>query len=264
MNWKIALGGVLGVLFLGICFFLGEKMAEPPVIDEGEGANPQDEARVSAKATQAGARKERENKSTVTPMNNERARLKRPTVNLATNSVVASIEKKGLDDLQLALDDENFGKVRAASATLARSPSPYVRGKVVEALRWFKQSAVVDLRGMLKDSDAEVASDAQAGWLDAVKTIADEETKAKELCDGMTQIQDVDALRESVMEFYDIDDGLALQYIVNLINSGNPAARQVGNEGYEHIAGDAYTTPEAAQRWIDAWRRDNPLAVSAP
>ncbi len=261
MNWKITVGGVLVVLFLGTCFFLGEKMADPRVSDEG--GQPKDEARVTAKSTQGVTKKKREKKLTVTPLNNERITLKRPTVNLATNSFVNLTEKKGLDDLQLALDDEDLGKVRAASAELARSPSPYVRGKVVESLRWFKQPAVADLRGMLRDSDAEVASDAQDGWLDAVKTIADEETKAKELYEGMTQIQDVDALRESVMEFYDIDDGLALQYIVNLINSGNPGARQVGNEGYEHIAGEAYTTPEAAQRWIDVWRRDNPLAVSA-
>jgi hypothetical protein len=262
MNWKIAAGGVLAILFLGTCFFLGEKMADPRVIEEG--GQPKDESRVTPKSTQGVVKKKREKKLTATPVNNERISLKRPTVNLATNSVADPTEKKGLDELQLALDDENLDKVRAASAALARSASPYVRGKVVESLRWFKQPAVVDLRGMLRDSDPEVASDAQDGWLDAVKTIADEETKAKELYEGMTQIQDVDALRESVMEFYDIDDGLALQYIVNLINSGNPGARQVGNEGYEHIAGEAYTTPEAAQSWIDVWRRDNPLDVPAP
>jgi len=262
MNWKIAVGGVLAVLFLGTCFFLGEKMDDPSVIDEG--GKPKDESRAAAKSTQGVTKKKREKKLTVAPLNNERISLKRPTVNLATNSVVDPTEKKGLDDLQLALDNENLDKVRAASAALVRSPSPYVRGKVVESLRWFKQPAVVDLRGMLRDSDAEVASDAQDGWLDAVKTITDEETKAKELYEGMRQIQDVDALRESVMEFYTIDDGLALPYIVNLINSGNPGAKQVGNEGYEHIAGEAYTTPEAAQQWIDAWRRDNPLDAAAP
>jgi hypothetical protein len=262
MNWKIAVGGVLGVLFLGTCFFLGEKMDDPSIIEEG--GKPKDESRVTGKSTQGVTKKKREKKPTVAPLNNERISLKRPTVNLATNSVVDPTEKKGLDDLQLALDNENLEKVRAASAALARSPSPYVRGKVVESLRWFKQPAVVDLRGMLRDSDAEVAGDAQDGWLDAVKTIADEETKAKELYEGMTQIQDVDALRESVMEFYDLDDGLALPYIVNLINSGNPGAKQVGNEAYEHIAGEAYTTPEAAQKWVDVWRKDNPLPLSTP
>jgi ribosome modulation factor len=266
MNWKIMAGGVLAVLFLVACFFLGGNIVEEEALEEGGEVSVN--RREPAHVTNTVTKMKRGKRDTVASSDRgkEQAPRLKPTVNLSTNThvVVADAEKRGLDALQLALDEEQFDKVRDASAQLARSSSPYVRGKVVEALSWFKQRAIPDLRGMMNDSDEEVASDATDAWLEAVASVTDEALKAKELYAGMVQIQDMDSLHEAMMEYYDMDDGLALQYIVNLIHSGNPAARQAGLEGYEHVAGDPYTTPEAAQTWIDAWRRDHPLDVSMP
>jgi hypothetical protein len=262
MNWKLMLGGLFVFVFLVLCYFLGGRMGEEQPARAGNTSSEEKPSLKNEKPSFAKGKRDKRTAGTTLPK--EHVARKKPTVNLSTNSVKDDLEQKGLDALQLALDEENFAKVRAAAVLLARSPSPYVRGKVVEALRWFKQAAVADLRAMLGDSNEEVASDAQDGWLEAVTTITDDEMKAKELLEGMTQIQDLDSLREAAMQYYDIDDGLALQYSVPLIASGNPVAGQVGREIYEHITGEKYTTPQVAEQWITDWRREHPLEPATP
>jgi len=260
MNWKIIGGGLLLVLFLGVCLFLGGKMTDEE--NAGEGVKPPSENTRFAKPTNRFATVKSPQKGNRPKKPSDNTPGKRPQVNVSTNTLESSPEQKRLDALQLALDDDNLEKVRAAAQELKGSSSPEVRGKIVEALTWFKQPAVVDLRGMLNDPDQGVASDAKEGWLDAVKTIEDDAMKAKELCEGMTRIQDLETLREAAQELYNIDDGVALQHTIPLINSGNPVAEQVGKEVYEHIAGDSYTTPDAAAKWIQNWRQEHPLETA--
>jgi len=263
MNWNVIAGGMGLVLFLGVCYFLGGKMVDEQSLKE-VGAQPS-VSRTASKATTAPAKvKKGQSALASTQKGVRKGLLKRPTVNVTTNSTIPASEKIRLDDLQLALDEEDMDKLRLVVPSLARSASPDVRSKVVESLRWFKQRALPELKSMLSDTDPDVACDAKDGWLEAVNEITDEGIKGKELYDGMVQMQDVDALREAIMGYYSMEDGLAVEYITQLINSGNPGAGLVGREGYEHITGETYSTPEAAQRFCDGCRKNNPVVGSVP
>jgi hypothetical protein len=264
MNWKVVVGGTGVVLFLGVCIYMGGRLVDDPVSKEG---GEQSSVSSGSSKTAPSIAKVRKSKTSLAGMQKSvktSGLQKRPTINVSTNSVIPAAEKKMLDDLQLALDEEDINKLRLAVPLLAKSASPDVRSKVVESLRWFKQKALPELRSMLTDPDPDVAREASDGWQDAVEEIADETIKGKELVDGMLKMTDVDMLRESIMGFYEMDDGVALGYVMQLITSGNPAAAAVAREGYEHIAGDPYSTPEAGQRFIEEWRKNNPVEGSAP
>lgn len=264
MSWKVIVGGTGVVLFLGVCVYMGGRWVDEPAlkIDVTESSVTSNSSKTAHSTAKA-----RKNKTSLAgkQKNGKPSGLqKRPTVNVSTNSAIPATEKKMLNDLQLALDEEDINKMRLAVPLLAKSASPDVRSRVVESLRYFKQKALPELRSMLADTDPDVAREASDGWQDAVEQIADETIKGQELVDGMSRMTDVDTLRESIMGFYEMDDGVALGYVMQLITSGNPAAAAVAREGYEHIAGDPYSTPEAGQRFIEEWRKNNPVAGSTP
>jgi hypothetical protein len=258
MNWKMIAGGVVAVSFLGVCFYLGGTFVDDPAVNTDG---------LKSAATEASSKKIRfpakvKKNKTVSAGTQVSAKksglLKQLLVNGSTNSIISADEKKMLVDLQFALDEENFAKLRGSAALLAKSSSPEVRSKVVEALRWFKQKALPELRSMMSDTDPDVARQAYDGWLDAAGEITDESIKAKELLDGMLMMTDVDKLRETIMGFYELADSVALEHLLKLINSGNPAAAAVARDGWEHVSGTSYSTPEAAQQSIDELKKNNP------
>jgi len=80
----------------------------------------------------------------------------------------------------------------------------------------------------------------------------------------MLMMADVDALRETIMGFYELSDSVALEHLSQLIISGNPTAAAIARDGWEHVHGSPYTTPEAAQLVIDELRRNNPVPSATP
>lgn len=263
MNWKVIAGVFSLILFLGVCVFLGGKLADDPALSEAGAQEPLSKSVSKKENTPTRTPAKTNRRSTAGADRQKRVAkgglLKRPTLQVSTNSTLSAGEQKVLDALQLALDEEDFAKVRAAASALAKSASPEVRSKVVESLRWFKQKALPELRSMLSDTDEDVAQEASEGWLEAVNEMTDDQLKAKELYEGMTQMRDADLLQEAIMGYYDLDDGIAVGSLVQLIHSGNPVAEQIAREGYEHITGDPYSSDEAAQRWVEQWRAENPL-----
>lgn len=260
MNIKIIASISVAIVFLLACYWVGGGLVEGQASKQDASINHKKETMaLSPSPKKLSNNFSKTNKySNVTP----RQQLK-PKVNLPAKGISPS-EQKLLEDLQSALDEEAFDKLVSIAKNLKNSPSPETRSKVVEALRWFKQPALPMLRDMLRDPDPGVAREASDGWKDAVEEITDEPTKAQELYDGMVQMVNEESLEECIMGYYSLDDGLALGYIVQLVQSGNPVAAQVGRAGYEHIASEPYTNPETAQRWIEEWRKNNPLVDSAP
>ena len=263
MNLKVFVGVVVIILFLGVCLYLGGAFLDDQSLKTD--SQKSSVSRGSLKSASFSLKGKGHKKTVKSKKTGQKEVVqKRPTVNMTTNLMLTTLERELLDELQLALDEENINVVRIVAPALAKSLTADVRSKVVESLRWFKLKALPELRSMLSDADPDVAREAGEGWQDAVAEIADDAVKAKELFEGMTQIQDVDLLNEAIMGYYDIDDGMALGYIVQLINSGNPNASLVGRDGYEHITGDPYVSNENAQRWIDQWRKGNPLSETTP
>jgi hypothetical protein len=264
MSWKMIAGGAAAVLFLGVCVYLGGTFVDDTAVKAAgvQPSVPKDSSKTAP--SPAKVKKDKTAAAGAQTGAKKSGLLKQPPVNASTNSIISADEKKALDELQFALDEENFAQLRGPAAMLAKSSSPEVRAKVVESLRWFKQKALPQLRSMMSDADPDVARQARDGWRDAAGEIKDESIKARELLDGMLTMTDTDALRETIMGFYELADSVALESLLKLINSGNPSAAAVARDGWEHVAGNSYTTTEAAQQTIDELKKNNPAPGSTP
>ena len=260
MKSKVVIGSMAGFIFLVFCYYMGQLFVPPTADERVKQVSFRDEQKASrSKDTidpKTNVKKKNETKTTY-------KKSSKPKVNTQLKDIPFA-EQKLLNDLQAALDDDNFENLAPVAEKLIHSGSVEARLKVVEALGWFKLKSLPLLRSMLTDVNSEVARDAADQWSEAAEEILDEHTKAEELYSGMLKITDEESLDACIMDFYSIDDGLALEYIVKLIHSGNDLASRTAREGYEHITGEGYTDTGKAQQWIDEWRTRNPLEPIDP
>ena len=66
----------------------------------------------------------------------------------------------------------------------------------------------------------------------------------------MKEITNQEMLDEIALEYLGIDDTLAVQSLLRVINSEFKTAERKAREIYEMVTGETYTTDEAAHRWI--------------
>ena len=53
-----------------------------------------------------------------------------------------------------------------------------------------------------------------------------------------------------IMEINDLPNSAQMDILTRLIEGGNKAAAEVAREHYEFVTGEPYTTPDAAQKWL--------------
>lgn len=153
--------------------------------------------------------------------------------------------------LQAALDDGNFTNVLAAVREILAGNNQELRRQLPAALDWFGIQSLKELTEMLFDKDPQVAAEARDVWGRALDGIENLETKAEVLDAGLRAITDEDSLEQLVMNVNEMRNAVSLQILLNMISSDNPVAQKVAREHYEFVTGEEYTTPAAAQKWLD-------------
>ena len=171
-----------------------------------------------------------------------------------SDSEFTATERKTVDRIQSALDDDDLGKLKEELGAASASTNAAVRTKAVEALNWFGNKALPELTPFLADSDEEVSSAAMDAVVQALNVAEDKEKltyiesilSVKGACskDGVTMLcGELNGLQDEVG---------AMAAIVRIIADDlNPEANDALKESYKFITGEDYTTVEAAQKWID-------------
>jgi len=157
-------------------------------------------------------------------------------------------DRRLLDAIDQAYDAEDLTSVRALASRARSSPSRSVREAFIWALGWFGPNTLEDLMPFISDADEEIAKDAYAHWTEALQELDDEVKKVSFVERLMTEVTDKEMLDEIALEYLGIDDALAVQSLLRLINS--ETAERTAREIYEMVTGEPYTTDEAAQNWI--------------
>lgn len=166
-------------------------------------------------------------------------------------SSLSAEDRKLLDDLQAASDDENLKSACEYAALAAKSASPEVRARAVEVLQWFGQEALPELTMFMADKDDDVRDAACDAWQMGVSQIEDPKLRGETALAGMKVVRDRDHLDFMVMEINDLPNSRQIEILQELIQGENSAAASVAREHYEFVTGDAYESPEAAQKWLD-------------
>ena len=163
---------------------------------------------------------------------------------------LTAVEEKLVDLIHDALNDEDLGLAIELAREAVKSKKTEVRSEMVDTLRWFGDKVLPELIAFIDDPDEGVRTDAMAAYQQAIYDIEDDEEKAKVIEISMRNLNDADALDEIASELIGMDDILAVQTLVSVIDGGGKTSRRVAKETYETVTGEEYTTFEATEAWI--------------
>ena len=159
-------------------------------------------------------------------------------------------EEKLVDDIHDALNDEDQELAIELAKVAVKSRNPEVRSEMVDTLRWFGDKVMPELLMFIDDPDEGVKMDATAAYQQAIYDIEEDSEKAKIIEIFMCNLNDADALEEIASELIGMDDLLAVQTLVNVIDGESKTGRRIAMETYETVTGEEYTTFEDAEAWI--------------
>ena len=159
-------------------------------------------------------------------------------------------EEKLVDDIHDALNDEDQELAIELAKVAVKSRNPDVRSEMVDTLRWFGDKVMPELMMFIDDPDEGVRMDAMSAYQQAIYDIEEDSEKAKIIEISMRNLADSEALEEIASELIGMDDRLAVQTLINVIDGESKTGRRIAKETYETVTGEEYTTFEAAEAWI--------------
>ena len=123
-----------------------------------------------------------------------------------------------LEAFQGAMDDNDEERILVESMKLMKHSDPAIRRDAVMGLRWIGAKGLVALSDMLYDKDPDVAREAAEAWLDEMREMNDNETKAEFL----GNVYDVDSLDENTLNellalFLDLPEHLAARQLFEML-----------------------------------------------
>ena len=177
-----------------------------------------------------------------------------------TEEAISRKDQRVVDEIQSALDDENFDAVKRLATMSQNSSTAEVRQKAVDALEWFGERALPELVPFLADADENVRSSAMNAVEQALMQIEDEGAKARHI-ESLAMVKG--ACSESGLKMLSgqlnglSDSTIAVATAVRIIMSNaNPSAVNEMKEVYRFHTEEDYTTPEAAKRWFEGRRAE--------
>jgi len=130
--------------------------------------------------------------------------------------------EKFLEEWQSAMDDNDDARIRAESMKIMRHPDPEVRKHAVDGFSWIGAKGLVPLAEMMYDRNRSVARQAAEAWMDEMREMKDDATKAEIL--GLAAAGGVDRLDEETFNellslFDDLPEHLAAKQIYDLLQT---------------------------------------------
>ena len=159
-------------------------------------------------------------------------------------------EEKLVDSIHDALNEEDQELAIELAKRAVKSRSAEVRSEMVDTLRWFGDKVMPELMMFIDDPDEGVRMDAMSAYQQAIYDIEEDSEKAKIIEISMRNLADSEALEEIASELIGMDDQLAVQTLINVIDGENKTGRRIAKETYETVTGEEYTTFEAAEAWL--------------
>jgi len=160
-------------------------------------------------------------------------------------------EKALAERIEKALDDENLDDALACAGEALRCPVTEIRQSMVDTLGWFGKKALPELTPFLADADDDVRDSAKNEWMMALSDIEDDEEKIGTVELAMRVLRDEDALEEISDEYIGVDEKLAVESLVRIIEGGgSKEGVEKAKETYEFVTGDEWAGAEEAARWI--------------
>jgi len=160
-------------------------------------------------------------------------------------------EKKLAADIEKALDEEDFELAKKCAPLALASKDTEIRQSMVDTLGWFGEKAIPELTPFIADPDEDVAQSAMNEWESAVASVENDAEKIGMVEMAMQVISDDDALESISNEYIGVDEKMAVESLLRIIEGGGCAKGiEKAKETYEFVTGDAFVNRAAAEKWI--------------
>ena len=175
---------------------------------------------------------------------------------------LTEVQRKMIEDIRAALDEEDTKKVLKLVQKLQKSPEwpdgipKSIKMAAIEALGWFGAACLPELAGFLADADEEVVEAAVDQYEEMLSDsdLGDRE-RAEILLQAVKIITDSDALDSMLFELNNMRNSVAVQTIKHLMVEGNAETKALLPETIEFVTGEeGLDTPEK----LDKWLQENP------
>lgn len=160
-------------------------------------------------------------------------------------------EKKLAADVEKALDEEDFELAKKCAPLALKCKVTEIRQAMVDTLAWFGEKAIPELTPFIADPDEDVAENAMNEWDSAVSSIEDDGEKIGMTEMAMQVISDEDALESISGNYIGVDEKLAVESLLRVIEGGGSAKGvEKAKETYEFVTGEEFTDRAAVEKWI--------------
>lgn len=200
-------------------------------------------------------------------LNNAAVRIERekPKILMLKDDEEAKLNdfsRKILQDLQDALDSENFSRVSKLVAKMLEIPpdpkfgkdgvAALLRRKAVEALGWFGAKAMPELVGMLADADPEIVQATFDQFSLALEDISlSDYERADIVVMAAKVLKNTDDLEMLFMEINNMRHSVGAGALVEICLEGTDAAKSLMPETIEFFTGeDNLQTVEDVENWL--------------
>jgi hypothetical protein len=161
-------------------------------------------------------------------------------------------DRRLMESIEQGQSDEDLEQLVKIIPEVSASTNAEVRSELVDALGGFGVQGMNHLLPFMADPDDDVRGNAIDNWTSALGEVEDEKMRARMIGAVMQVLADEDALEFMSNELIDMDEEIALQTLVDVIEGGKatPQGVATAREQYEFLTGDEYTTVEAANQWL--------------
>ena len=161
-------------------------------------------------------------------------------------------DRRLMEAIEQGQSDEDLGQLVKVIPEVSASTNSEVRSELVDALGGFGVQGMNHLLPFMADSDEDVRESAIENWTSALGEVEDEGMRAQMISALMQVLKDEDALESMTNELIGMDEKIALQTLVDVIEGGKAAQQgvAVAREQYEFLTGEEYTTVDAANQWL--------------
>ena len=170
-----------------------------------------------------------------------------PTLSPTAQALVDAIDK--------AYDADDLKTTLALAPKACRAEEKAVREAMVWSLGWFGKPALSELILFLADPDEEIANDALRHFNDALQDFEEDKERIGMVELVMLKVTSPEILEDVAMEYLGVDDRLAVESLVRVIEQGTETGQHQARETYESVTGEKFTTPQAARKWVEDYAK---------
>ena len=167
--------------------------------------------------------------------------------------------------IEEALDKEDLSLAVACVEQALACKNTEIRQAMVDTLSWFETDGLAELTPFLADADEDVRESAMSAWSMTLSGIEDDEMKIHITELAMGVLSDEDSLEEISGEYIGIDEKIAVESLLRIIEGGgSKAGVDKAKETYEFVTGEEFTDRAAAEKWLAEEYQPEQAAAAEP